>query len=398
MTESAPLPPLPRLRVAHLLLMTVAYFCSVGFLMQFPRDIIRLGGSAQDVGWLLALGLIPVLLLSRRVSEWNRQVGGRWPAVIGTLIVLTSNLLMLTVDHYGLWMISLRMLYAIGHTMIFGTLFAQAAFLVENPVQRASIIGWLAVMTQLGNAIGGTLGEIAFHHSSLAFWLGSACFILIAGVLGASWSLKPQTPSPVMPHAYHVQGGWPPEVWLIAAAAMAFAGVTQFLPAFVDHLILTGASEPFASSWFITSALLIVAAVRLVGGYYAAKLLRPAVLATCHVVLLVTLVLVPWMHTAYQAVILGIAFGISYGWLYPALNALAFNRVPPEARGKAAGWMVTAFECGFRLSPIGMGALVTYASYRAMFIGLAISYTVLLFIAWCIARKPSLITAAKAGA
>lgn len=373
---------LPRLRVAHLLLMTGLYFCAAGFMFQFPRDVLRMGGTPEQVGFLVSIGLIPTLLLAKSIGEWNRLIGGRWPAVFGGLVVILSNVLMLTADHVGVWMVVLRLLFGVGHMLMFITLFAQAAFLVEDPAQRATIIGWLAVMTQLGNAAGGAVGEIAYHHGAVAFWLGSSGFALLATILAAFWNVKPK-PSPVAaPTDVPVKFGWPPEVWGIVAIAMAFSGVTQFIPPFVDHMVSSGEAQPFAASWFVTSALLMIALVRLVGGYYASRLLHPIVLHICHGVLLATLFAVPWMHTKYWAILLGLAFGVSYGWLYPALNALAFNRLPPETRGKVAGWMVTAYEVGFRLSPIGFGALIDQSGYHAMFFGLVITYCLILLVSW----------------
>jgi MFS family permease len=375
-------PALPRWRVTHLFLMTALYFCSAGFQFQFPRDVLRMGGTAQQAGLLVSLGLIPALLLARSIGEWNRLSGGRWPALLGGLVVILSNVLMLTADHVGGWMVSLRLLFGVGHMLMSITLFAQAAFLVEDPVQRATIIGWQAVMTQLGNAIGGTIGEHAYHYGAAAFWLGSCGFALLAAILAACWTVKPKAALVVSPNDVPVKFGWPPEVWGIVAIAMAFSGVTQFIPPFVDHLSSTGEIIPFAASWFVTSALLMIALVRLVGSYYASRLLHPAVLKICHGVLLLALLAVPWLHTKYEAVFLGLAFGMAYGWLYPALNALAFNRLPAEARGKVAGWMVTAYEIGFRLSPIGFGTLISYSGYRAMFFGLVMTYCMILLVSW----------------
>ncbi|MBI1890386.1 MAG: MFS transporter [Burkholderiales bacterium] len=382
------MPTLPRLRLAHLLAMTGIYFCSVGFMLQFPRYILRMGCSATLVGWLLAIGLIPALLLARPIGEWNRRLGGRWPMVIGGLIALAGNLPMLWLDQFGVAMVVSRIVYAIGHSMFFGSLFAQAAFMVEHPAQRVKVIGWMAVMTQVGNAVGGTLGEMAYQHSNAAYWWGSAAFGLAATVLGACWSLRPQADIDAETKAADARLSWSPEIWATVAVAMAFAGATQFVPAFIDDLVKNGTIEkPFAASWFLTTALLVVASVRLIGGYFAQRLLHPRVLLACHFILLATFVALPWMHTLPVAILLGLAFGLSYGWLYPALSALAFTNVPSEARGVVSGWLMVAFEIGFRLTPIGMGALIAYSGYRAMFIGLALAYVVIVAFGWSVNRR-----------
>jgi MFS family permease len=322
------------------------------------------------------------------VGDWNRRRGGRWPLTVGAVLTVMSNVLMVWVEQVGAGMLALRMLFAVGHAMVFGTLFAQAAFIADHPLQRAKVIGWLAVVIQVGNAVGSLVGEYAYLKGNSAFWLGSAGLGLVVVALGFCWSVKPDASEAAPQAALTDKMRWPGEVWTIAAVGMAFAGLTQFLPAFIDHLGRSGAvMQPFAAAWFLTPAMLVVALVRLAGGYFAAVLLRPWVLAVCHLILMLTMLLVPWMHTLQQAVFLGLAFGLSYGWLYPALSALAFDRVPAEARGKVAGWLVAAFEVGFRLSPIALGTFITHYGYGAMFGSLVLAYAVVLLIARHVAAK-----------
>lgn len=381
------IPLLPYRRVLHLTALAAIYFCSTSFLMQFPRYVLRIGGSASDVGWLLALGLPPALLLSSRVGDWNRRFGGRLPAVSGCLLVIVCNLAMLAVDHVSLALVVLRLFYAIGHSIVFATLLTQAALMIDHPVQRAKMIGWLAIAIQLGNAAGGTLGELAYLRSTAHYWLENVAIASLALILAALWQNPPvQTSAPPSVAASHSR--WPAELWTMAAVGMAFAGLLQFLPAFVEYLGRSGrVDEPFIAAWFMTPALLVVAGVRLIGGFYAASLLQPRVLIACHILLLTTLVLVPGMSNREQAVGLALMFGLGYGWLYPALSTLAFSRTPPEARGKVAGWVVAAFEIGYRGSSVGLGLMITYYGYSAMFYSLVAAYCVLLAVAWRQAQR-----------
>ena len=77
------LPPIPYVRVVHLTAWAAIYFCASSYLLQFPRFILRIGGAAQDAGWLLALGLIPALTLGTWVGDVNRLKGARLPGVVG---------------------------------------------------------------------------------------------------------------------------------------------------------------------------------------------------------------------------------------------------------------------------------------------------------------------------
>jgi|GEM_PF-4934421 len=375
------LPPLPYLRIAHLTLLAGIYFCSTSFMMQFPRYVLRIGGSADDVGWLLALGLPPALLLSSHVGEWNRRFGGRWPATVGCLLVIGCNLAMLAVEQVDSMLVALRLLYAVGHSIVFASLFTQAALMVDHPAQRAKIIGWLAVAIQIGNAIGGTVGELAYLRGNLHYWLENVAIASIALILAFCWRNPPVAAgtSDATPAA---RVRWPGELWALAGVGMAFAGLLQFLPAFVEHICQSGrVAEPFIAAWFITPALLVVAGVRVVGGQYAATLLRPQVLVACHLLLLITIMAVPDMNTRGEAVVLALLFGLGYGWLYPALSTLAFSHTPPEARGRVAGWVVAAFEIGYRGSSIGLGLMITHFGYAAMFYGLVGAYCLILAIA-----------------
>lgn len=373
-----------RWQLAHLLALAWLYFCSAAFLMQFPRYILAIGGTAQDAGWLLALGLFPALLLGGWIGEWNRSSGGRSPLVWGALLTVACNLGMLWVKELSWGMLVLRLVYAVGHTCIFVSLFAQAGLIGDNAVRRASAIGWLAVAIQLGNAVGGTLGEWAYLQGASLYWLAcsaiGAAALLLAGFWQSRGQAVPQA-SADQPIAEAAPARWPVELWATIAVGMAFSALSQFLPAFIDHLTTAGAlAEPFAAAWFITPALLVVAAVRVAGGFFAARLLRPWVLGVCHGLLLLTLLAVPWMHTREQAIALALLFGLGYGWLYPALNALAINHAAPEQRGRIAGWLVAAFEIGFRLSPLGLGAVITWFGYSAMFHTLVFGYLAFLAI------------------
>ncbi len=377
-----------RIRLAHLLVTGGIYFCATSFLMQFPRYILQIGGDAQDAGWLLALGLVPALLLAAPAGEWNRRHGGRWPALLGTALVAASNLLMLCVPVVGPALFGIRMLYAIGHTLMFATLFTQAALMTSDVVSRVKLIGWLAVVIQVGNAIGGTIGELALLSGVTVYWAGSAGLAMVAGVLGVFFPLRNEPPEQNGNASIKTNSAWPAEVWAVAAVGMAFAGLTQFMPTYVEHLGRSGqVAESFAAAWFITPALLVVALVRLAGGYFAARLLRSQVLLACHALLVLTMLLLPHITSLAEALLLSIAFGLSYGWLYPALNGLAFQHTSAEARGRVSGWLINAFEIGFRFSTVGLGALIVNFGYPAMFFGLAGAYIAVLIWGWCLDHR-----------
>lgn len=373
---------LPRAALINLYLLAGIYFCTGAFTMQFPRYILHMGGTAQAAGWLIAIGLLPTLFLGPALGDWVRRIGTRKPIQIGLGLAIAANLLMLSVDSIGPWMVFIRLVAAFGHTIVSVTLITSAAMLVDHPVQRAQVIGWLAVVIQMGNALGGLVGEVAYQAGNFWYWSSCAMITVVVVVLSI-WS-SARSAAPVEKNDPNPQNdvshvGWPLELWALGAVGMAFAGLSQFMPTYIEFLGKSGAlHQVFAAAWFLTPALLVIASVRLVGGYYAAKLLRPSVLMTCHGLLLATIILLPWIHSRTEAVILAIMFGLSYGWLYPALSSLAFTRVAASARGRVSGRLVIAFELGYRLGPIGLGALITNAGYPSMFMGLAIGYVAII--------------------
>ena len=376
----------PKGRIAHLLLLAAVYFCSTAFLMQFPRYVMQLGGTAQEAGWLLALGLIPALLLGGPVGDWNRRHGGRWPAVFACVLVLPTHLAMIGFTEINLSFVLLRFIYSIGHSILFVTLFAQAGLMVSHPLRRAQLIGWLSVSIQLGNALGGTLGELAYGQGMTVYW-GACAAIGTLALLGAlGWrdvASVAAIASAETKNEKAMPASWPIELWAVVAVGMAFSVLSQFLPAFIEQLRSSGElAAPFAAAWFITPALLVVAAVRLFAGWLGGTMLRPGVLLVCHGLLVLSLLAVPGMHSREYAVVTAIVFGLGYGWLYPALNALAVNRATPAQRGRIAGWLVAAFEIGFRLGPVALGIVITEFGYPTMFYSLVLGYCLLLMIAW----------------
>jgi MFS family permease len=368
--------------ITNLFILTGIYFCTGAFTMQFPRYVLKLGGTAQDAGWLIAIGLLPTLFLGPTIGDWVRRVGTRKPIQIGLAIAILANLLMLTVQALGPWLIAIRLIAAFGHTIVFVTVITSAAILVDHPVQRAQVMGWLAVVIQLGNAVGGLVGELAYKAGNVTYWVACAAItvvVLVLSIWSSSQTVTPEKPNDQDAAKTPAHVGWPAELWALAAVGMAFAGLSQFIPTYIEHLGNTGVlHEIFAAAWFLTPALLIIASVRLVGGYYAARLLRPQVLLACHGLLIATMLLLPWMNSRIEAILFAVMFGLSYGWLYPALSSLSFARVVPEARGRLSGRVVIAFELGYRIGPIGLGALITNAGYPAMFMAMAAGYITLL--------------------
>jgi MFS family permease len=64
----------------------------------------------------------------------------------------------------------------------------------------------------------------------------------------------------------------------------------------------------------------------------------------------------------------GVGFGLSHGFLYPALAALAAEGSNPERRGRALSAFNAYFNLGAGLALVGCGWLARVAGYPAVFV------------------------------
>jgi MFS family permease len=122
-------------------------------------------------------------------------------------------------------------------------------------------------------------------------------------------------------------------------------------------------------------------AVRFLGGRLADRFGRQQVILPSLVGLAVGVLLFSGLYSTWLMMLIALVNGTSHGFVYPATSALAFDRAPSGARGRALAAYNMAALTGGAVGAIGFGWLAQLVGYRPGFVvaGVTLAVGALLF-------------------
>lgn len=374
-------------RREYFLLLAIAgvYFCSSSMLLYVPKYIVSLGGDPGIVGQIISLAIVPFVVFSIFSGQISARYGSRWLIVTGCLISFFSRMTYPCLEQVDWMFYALSFANGTGHVLVFTPLFAAVGRCIPDQ-HKAEGIGYFTVAIQLGNTIGTSVGEAVLKQFDYpAFFVVTALMVLFSALAslalhdrgekavdnvqtGAPFRLKQITP---------LIGG----LVLILLLGGILGSTLQFIPVFFDHLLESNLIQnAIPASTFLTTALLMTAAIRFAGGRFSDGSRRFQILAVCHAGLLITLILIPHIRSSISSIIFATTFGLSYGLLYPSLNGFVLTNTPQSLRGKISGVLTLLFEVGFRGFALLAGTVSHLIGYSYMFYLLALLYFIGIFI------------------
>lgn len=353
------------------LLTASTYFGGLSFLLLFPAYLESVGATGTEIGWTIGLPLISFLIATPIAGWLSDRVSIKLPATLGIIIVGVSTLTLWWESMPGFWLYATRVLMGFGHGLAFSGVFAMAAKSLTME-QKATGIAWLTVCIQSGNVIGSyaaaVLTDKGFGLQSL---VASAGIVFVAGAisLAARNATREEQQSQ---NANRAPMQWSPGIigtlLFVLALGAAFGMPLQFVPAFLQHLDSAGlTAERIPSYAFVSVALAVVVGGRALLAPHVYQPGRERVLGVCMLALPLSIVLIPTMRNTWEVVGYAAAFGLTYGLLYPAVNASAFMKVGSNHQGKIAGLTAMMFEIGFRGFGFVLGPVITHFGYPMLF-------------------------------
>ncbi|KAB7623708.1 MFS transporter [Alkalilimnicola sp. S0819] len=366
------LAPDQRRNYLFLLLTAGGYFCGLSFLLLLPKYLRDLGATEQELGWLVGIPLIPFLILAPLVGRLADRVPPRRLATLGLVITLISQLGFMAVEQVGVLAYALRLLGGVGHALVFTTVFTLVARCLSAEY-KAQGVAYFTVVVQSGNILGSFVGALVLtRFGGAAFFLLSA--VLIGGAVVLLHQVRPAAQEAPVSAGAGLADGVAMEQSVLGVLALilvlggAFGMVLQFVPTYFDALFESGAvTLPINSAWFLTATLLTVALARLLLGSRIYQPGREPLLLLCMIGLPGAILLLQGISGPVSAVSVAILFGLSYGLLFPAANAMVLLRMGSARQGQASGTLAMLYEVGFRGFGFLMGPLAQYYGYQIMF-------------------------------
>ncbi|MBI1890968.1 MAG: MFS transporter [Burkholderiales bacterium] len=376
-----------------LLIIAAVYFCSVSFMFFLPHYVLAKGGNEQQAGWLLGVALLPVVLLSTTSGQLSTRVSPRRLIIGGLLTYSISTLAMQLCDGVSYVLYLLRGLQITGHVFVFTPLFAYAAQMVPDK-NKAQSIGYFSFSVQVGNTIGTILASNLISH------FGYDRFFVYAGVITllaiiATIPLKALQSSGA-PNAsaqscsqqnFVISNTVRGNLIMIAALGTVFGAILQFGPVYLEYLWHSQIVEQKIPVPYLLSTMLITIAIaRLFLGKFVDGKYKQFIVVISHFILMVTILLFTLAVTKYAVAATAIVFGMSYGLLYPAVNAAVLSNTPPTQRGKMSGRLTMLYELGYRGTPIILGSAIYHYGYINFFYILLSLYVISFLLCYYLAR------------
>ncbi|TDG00764.1 MFS transporter [Paenibacillus piri] len=353
-------------------------FLFTGFyllLPTLPLFIKQLGGSESQIGLVMGVFTLSAVVFRPIVGGLLDRYGRR-PFIVWGLIVFVLS--MYLYDWVGgvIVLLALRALHGMSWALS-TTAIGTAITDIIPAARRGEGMGWYGMAMTIAMAIGPMLGIwVVQHHSFHGLFLFATGLSVIALVL-AVLTRMPFQPKPAKGRLELFERSVLSVTAAIFFLAVAYGGITTFLPLFADSLKVN--SGTFFLVYAVTLTLVRPAAGKLSDRFGETVVIVPALLVT-----IASLVVLSFSGGLTGVVVSAVLYGIGFGSAQPSLQAATLRLAHPERRGVANASFLTAFDLGIGLGSIVLGAVSQYTGYPALFAVSAASVAVslLIFAVW----------------
>lgn len=329
-------------------------------------------GMADSVFWLVSVFVQPWL------GRWLDEKGRCFFYTLGAFLVGLVALIYCYTPVLLIPMLILRTLHGLGFVFFLTASWTWVAD-YSPPDKTGQIFGVFGLSSLVSGALGPGLAEWITAHWGYPEPFVAGCILVSLGGL-LSLALKERRPKS------HDESKIPPFHKLLTAPHMlgvtvasigfglAVGSLFAFIAPYLDELQITGVGTLFAGTVIVSGVF------RLLAGPMTDRLgpevvVFPALLALAIGSLGLGLVgyseNLKWQIPSM--VVCGLFAGIGYAVIYPSLNALAINRLVPEARGRGLSIVTAAIDSGSFAGAALAGVVAHNWGYEVAFITISIT-------------------------
>jgi MFS family permease len=320
-----------------------------------PLYLVTFGASSTVIGAIIAVFTVTATLMRIPVGLLIDRIGRKPFLICGVALFLLGN--------FGyawaptiLLMIPFRMLHGMGWSGC-TTAVATLAADIAPPKRRGELIGYAAMASSLGGAIGPVAGfALLQHFNYVGVFLGSAVFLVLSLFLGALITEPRRAPAMSRKSARWFDLLVVPET-LTPAIAVAFlsfghGGILTFLPI---HALRIGLQNP--GLWFGLYAVCLLLS-RPVAGPLSDRISRRAVIIPGLLFNLAGIVLLALAASPGWLLGAAIIGGLGTGAAQPALMTVAVDQTSAHKRGQSMAQYQCFYDLGIGLGSLTLGAFL----------------------------------------
>lgn len=322
-----------------------------------PLYLVSFGASSTTIGAVMAVFTItatatriPVGLLIDRIGRKPFLIGGVALFAVGNFGYMWAPTILL--------LIPFRMLHGIGWSGC-TTAVATLAADVAPPKRRGELIGYAAMASSLGGAIGPVAGfALLQRYDYSGVFLGAATLLGVSLVLGGFVKEPRQARAEKNAATRWLDLLVIPET-LLPALAVAFlsfghGGILTFLPI---HALALGMENP--GLWFGLYALCLLLS-RPVAGPLSDRISRRAVIVPGLILNLVGIGILALATSPAWLMAAAVVAGFGTGAAQPALMTVAVDQTSAQRRGQSMAQYQCFYDLGIGLGSLSLGAFLDW--------------------------------------
>ena len=346
-----------------------------------PLYLVSFGASSTVIGAVMAVFTITATVMRIPVGLLIDRIG-RKP-------FLTAGVALFAVGNFGyMWapsillMLPFRVLHGIGWSGC-TTAVATLAADIAPPKRRGELIGYAAMASSLGGAIGPVAGFgllQRFDYSGV--FLGTAALLFVSLILGAFIKEPKHAPRNNPRELTWLDLLVIPETLLpaIAVAFLSFGhgGILTFLPI---HALKLGLENP--GLWFGLYAFCLLLS-RPVAGPLSDRISRRAVIVPGLILNLLGIGILALASSPAWLMAAAVVGGFGTGAAQPALMTVAVDQTSPQRRGQSMAQYQCFYDLGIGLGSLTLGAFLDLVdqNFSLMYAATAVVALIGLAIYW----------------
>ena len=343
------------------------FFASLNMYTLLPLYIQQLGGREGQIGTIMAMYSIAAIVCQLGTGPLVDRIGRKPFLLLGSALTIAVSTTFVFSTRLGWHFYLLRFLQGAAFAGFMTSNLTLIADLAPAS-RRAEAVGVFGVSGLVTIALAPAAGEMVLRaYGFRALFVGAA----LLGVATLAVCLATDVPAPMAVEASRRLG---PGFWrtftpvVVAAIQFGLANsiVFVFLPPFARHAGLARIG-PF---YVVYTSMAV--AVRFLGGRLADRLERRQVILPSLVGLSLGVLLFSVLRSIWVLILIAVINGTAHGFLYPAISAMAFDRAPSGARGRALAIFNAAVLTGVTIGSVGFGWLAELVGYRPGFVVLGL--------------------------
>ena len=320
-----------------------------------PLYLVTFGASSTVIGAIMAVFTITSTVMRIPIGLFVDRVGRKPFLIAGATLFIAGNFGYLWAPTI-LLLIPGRILHGIGWSASTTAVATLAADLAPQK-RRGELIGYAAMASSLGGAIGPVAGFALLHEYGYPGVFSGAVILLMGSLLLSLWVPEPAR----VPAGKEYPFRWIdllviPET-LLPAVTVAFisfgqGGILTFLPI---HALKLGLANP--GLWFGLYAVCLLI-VRPFAGPLSDRVSRRAVIIPGLFLNFVSNCLLVLADSPAGLMAAAVVGGLGTGAAQPALMTVAVDQTSPQRRGQSLAQFQCFYDLGIGLGSLSLGAFL----------------------------------------